>query len=83
MPPSDGAVAGAAVAAAADGQLEPGLPGKSDDGRDVGRIGDADDDRRPAVDATQDDGSRLVVVGVIGRDHLTVDGGAERWDGDR
>ena len=43
-----GAVAGQAVAATADRQLEPGLAGQRDGPRDVGGIGGTDDERRVA-----------------------------------
>ena len=68
-----GAVAGGAVAAAADGQLEPGLAGVRDDAGDVGRAGGAHDQGGAPVDGSHEDGPRLVVAGVIGRDDLAFD----------
>ena len=44
------AVAGDAVAAAADGELEAGLAGEHDGACDVGRPGRLDDQRRAAVE---------------------------------
>ena len=71
------AVTGDAVAAAADGELQPGLARERDDARDIGRVRGPDDDRRPAVDPAVEDGARLVVAGVVGRDHPAVEVGAE------
>ena len=75
------AVTGRTVAAAAHGQLEPGRPGERDHVCDVRRVGDLDDDRRPAVDRTGHDGSGLVVLVVVRRDHAARDVGAEFGDG--
>ena len=61
----DHAVAGRAVAAAADGQVGAGLAGERDDAGDVGRVGDPDDHGRPAVDRAEENGARLVVAGVL------------------
>ncbi len=69
------AVAGGAVAAAADGQLGAGPAGEPDDVGDVVRVGGAGDDGRPAVDAGHEDGARLVVAGVLRRDGGALDGG--------
>ena len=53
------AVAGDAVAAAPDGELEPGLTRERDHARDVGGVGGHDDRRGPAVDTSVEDGARL------------------------
>jgi len=74
------AVAGVAVAAAADGQLQPRLAGQRDHPRDVGGVGDPDDDRRAAVEAAVEDRAGLVVAGVVGGDHPTVEGSAQLRD---
>jgi hypothetical protein len=52
-------------------------PPVRDDERDLGRVRGPDDDRRPAVDPAVEDGTRLVVPGVVRRDHPTVEGGAQ------
>ena len=78
----DDAVTGGAMATAADGQLEAGLAGERDDGLDVARVGDLDDDRRPGVDAAEEGGPGRVVVGVVGRDHPPADLRAELRDRD-
>ena len=72
-PALGGAVAGGAVAAAADGQLGPGLARERDDAGDVGGVGGADDHGRAAVDRAHEDAPRVVVVGVVGRDDPAVD----------
>ena len=71
------AVAQSAVAAASNGELHAGGPRQRDDVLDVRHVGDADDGRRPAIDPTGHDGSRGVVVGIVGRNDPTADGGAE------
>ena len=76
------AVAGAAVAAAPDGQLEPGLAREAHDGYDVVDVGDLDDDRRPAIDRAVDDRAGLVIALVAGRDDPAVEVGAQAWDGE-
>jgi hypothetical protein len=70
-------VTGEAVAAAADGEFQPALARERDDAGDVGGVGDADDECRPAIEPAIEDGARLVVAGVVRRDHPTVEGGAE------
>ena len=74
------AVAGAAVAAAAHGQLQAVLAGQPDDGRDLGGVGRPDDHRRPAVDERQEDRAGGVVVLVAGCDHLPGEVGAQALD---
>jgi hypothetical protein len=76
-PAVGGAVPGEAVAAAADCELEAGVARERDDARHVGGVCCADDGRRPAVEPAKEDGACLVVPGVIGRDHPTVEVGAE------
>ena len=75
------AVTGAAVAAAANGELEAGRAGQGDRLRDVVGVGDPDDGRRPGVDATERDRPCLVVVGVVGGDDTAGDGVAQVGDG--
>ena len=70
----DDAVAGGAVAAAADGKFGAGLARDGDDGGDVRCVGDADDGGRAAVDGAQEDGARLVVAGVVRREDFALDG---------
>jgi len=82
MPPLGDAVTGAAVAAAADGELPPGLSRARDDARNVGRVRHPDDDGWPAINPADEDGARLVVAGVARRDHPTVEGGAQVRDGE-
>ena len=77
IPPSHDAVAGDAVPAAADGQLQPGLGGERDHLGDVGGVGGPDDGRRPAVEPAVEQRSGLVVAGVVGGDHPAVDGRAQ------
>ena len=72
------AVTDRAVPAAADGELEVALTREGDHARDVPRIGDAGDHRRPAVHAAGEDRTRAVVVGVAGSDDPAVDLGEER-----
>ena len=72
-----GPVARAAVAAAADGQLEAALAGERDDASDVIRAGDPRHRGRSAVDALEEDLARLVVRGIVWADHLAVQVGAE------
>jgi hypothetical protein len=68
-PPLDDAVPSRAVATAADGQLQPGLAGQRDDPGDVVVAGGLDDHLGAAVEAAIEDGPRLVVGGIIGRDY--------------
>jgi hypothetical protein len=65
-PPFADAVPGAAVAAAADGELQHALAGQRDDAGDVAGVGGLDDDDRVAVDAADEHGAGLVVVGIPG-----------------
>ena len=81
-PPVGDAVTGDAVAAAADGQLQPGLARQRDDASDVGRVRGPDDDRRPAVDPAVEDGAGLVVLGVVRRDHSSAKWSIELRDRD-
>jgi hypothetical protein len=74
------AVAGRAVAAAADGELQPGLARERDDAGDVRGVGGADDDRGPPVEPAVEEGAPLVVAGVVRRDHAAAQVGAELWD---
>src|SRR5205823_1775218 len=67
----NGAVTGQAVAAAADGQLEPGLAGKFDCAGDIGRVGDASDQRGAAVEPAVEERAGLVIAGIGRRDHAT------------
>jgi hypothetical protein len=57
------------VATAADRQLQSGLAGQGDDPGDVVVAGGLDDHLGAAVEAAIEDGPRLVVGGIIGRDH--------------
>jgi hypothetical protein len=78
-----GAVAGEAVAAATDGQLQPRLAREFHDARDVGGVGDPDDACGAAlVEAAVEDRPGVVVAGVAGRDHPTVEGSAQLRDRD-
>ena len=76
-PALGGAVAGVAVAAAADGQLQPALGGQGHHPGDLGGVGRPGDGRRAAVQAAVEQRPRLVVAGVAGDDHLAVDGGPQ------
>jgi hypothetical protein len=65
-----GAVAGVAVPAAADGQLEPVVAGHGDDPADLGGVGGADDRRRSELlEPAVEQGPGLVVARIVGRDH--------------
>jgi hypothetical protein len=66
-------VPGDAVPAAAHGDGKLVLAREADGLDHVGRPGDADDERRPAVDHAVPDAARLVVPGVAGPDHQPVD----------
>ena len=76
------AVAGAAVAAAPDRQLETGLARERDHLGDIVGIGDPDDDRRPVVEATHHHGARLVVVGIPRADDPPGEVSPDVGDGD-
>ena len=71
------AVAGAAVPATADGQLQPALGRERDHLGDLGGVGGPDDRLGSAAEPAVEQRSCLVVVGVVGGDHPTVDGGAQ------
>ena len=79
-PVVDDAVAGAAVAAAPDGQREAGLARDAQDLGDVGGVRDADDGQWPAVDAARHDLPGGVVAGVVGGDDRAAHDGAEVVD---
>ena len=66
----DGPVSGAAVAAAADGELEAAVARRVDHRCDVLGPGDPRDRERPLVDPLEDDLSSLVVRGIVGGDQL-------------
>jgi hypothetical protein len=70
-------VARGAVAAAANGQLQPGLAGQVDDLGDAGRPGGPDDDGRPLVVAAEEDRPGPVVAVVPGVDDLTGEAAAQ------
>src|SRR6185503_4609977 len=76
------ALADHAVAAAADGELEPGLTRERDHAGDVHLVGDPDDDRRAQVEPAVEDGARPVVLRVVGSDHLPAHVGSELGDRD-
>jgi hypothetical protein len=76
------AVAGQAVAAAADGQLQPGVGGQGHDLGDLGRVGRPDDGRRPPVVLAVEDLAGLVVAGVVGGGDPPVEGVAQPRDRD-
>ena len=71
-------MAGQAVAAAPDGELEAGLGGEDDGAGDVGRVRGLDDDRRDAVEAAVVDLAGLVEGFVAGDDERPGQGGGER-----
>ena len=75
-PALGGAVARAAVAAAAHRELGPGVPCQVDHAGDVGGIGCAHDRGGPAVDSGEEDASRVVVLGVFRSYHSAVQRGA-------
>jgi hypothetical protein len=74
------AMAGAAVAAAPDGELEARLAGEIDDGGDVRRVRHADDGGRVAVGEVVEDGPGVVVALVAGTEDAAVEAGAEVVD---
>ena len=61
--------AAAAMAAAANGELQPVVAGMGNGCGNVGRAGNADDQSGAPEHVAIGDGARLVVVGVIGCDH--------------
>jgi hypothetical protein len=63
------AVAGSAVAAAANRELDAGLSRERDDARDLAGICGSDDRRRAAVDRREEDGARRLVAGLVRPDH--------------
>ena len=77
MPPSADAMAGAAVAAAADGERQSGLACQRDHAGDIIRAGDADNDGRTAIEAAVEDGARLIIAGVFRRDDPPLKSGAQ------
>jgi hypothetical protein len=68
------------VAAAADGQLEPGVARERDDARHLSRIDGADDGGGPPVDVAGEHGPSVVVACVGRSDHLAKEVIAERGD---
>src|SRR5206468_5948579 len=72
-------VARDAVTAATDGELRPAVPRECDHPRDIVRIRDADDGRRPSVDAAVERSACRVVLGVARADHPTGNT-VELWD---
>ena len=77
-----GAVAGPAVPAAADGELDPVLASEGDDGRHVAGVRHPDDRRRSTVDVAGGHGARLVIVRVAGQDDAATEPGSQLGDGD-
>jgi len=76
-------VTGAAVAAAADSQLRPGLTRERDDVRHIGCVGDPNNGRRAVVEPADMERASRIVVGIARRNHPPVNGGAQPWDRDR
>jgi hypothetical protein len=74
------AVADDAVTTAANGELVPAVARRRDHALNVGDIRDPDDRGRPFVDATVEDGARLVVPRIPGRDEASVEPVVERGD---
>ena len=74
------AVTGAAVATAADGELEARLARETHDVGHVVDVGDLDDDSGSAVDPTGHHGPGSVVVGVAGCDDLALEFGPQLRD---
>jgi hypothetical protein len=72
-PAVGGAVAGEAVAAAADRQLQPAVAGQGDDLGDVAGGGGSHDGGGVLVEAAVEQLAGLVVGGVVGGDHLPVE----------
>ena len=70
------------MAAAADGELEPGLARERDHAGDVHLVGDPDHGRRVQVEPAVEDGAGPVVLGVVGSDHLPAHVGPELGDRD-
>ena len=83
MPPSIGAVAGEAVAAAADRELELVVAGEADRVGDVARIGGPDDGERPDVDRRLVHLAGGLVFVVARQDQSTVEAAAERFEIER
>jgi hypothetical protein len=71
-----------AVAAAAHGELEPGLARERDHAGDVHLVGDPHDHRGMQVEAAVEDRAGLVVLGVVGSDHRPPHVGSELGDRD-
>ena len=74
------AVAGEAVATAADGELEPLFTRERDGGRDLGRVRRSEDRCRPPVDAAVEDTAGGVVPVVVRGDDPAVQVGTELLD---
>src|SRR5215216_94753 len=72
------AVPGDAVTSAANGKLKATLPRQIDHTRDIVRIGNLDNDRRMAIHAAIEDGSRLIVICVTWSDHAVFEIFAKR-----
>jgi hypothetical protein len=81
IPPSE-TPCPAPLPAAADGELLPGLARKRNDARDIGRVGNLNDDGWAAVNPADEDRARLVVCGVARSDHQTLEGGAKLGNGE-
>ena len=77
------AVAGEAVPAAADRQLEAGLAGQDDGPGDIVRIGRANDQGRALVGVRVVDLAGFVVVGAAGQDDRAVQIGLEGFEVER
>ncbi len=58
---------GDAVAATTDGELQPALTCQRDNMGDIGSVLNPDDERWAAVEATVEDGARLLKAVVLGR----------------
>ena len=71
-------MAGDAVAAASDGQLNPAVVGERHDPGHVSRVGDESDGGGMAVDAAVERGSGAVVITVGGRQDPAAEAGTER-----
>jgi hypothetical protein len=81
-PAVGGAVPGEAVTAAADRQWQPRLACQLHDVCDLPCVRDSNDDRWPVVEAAVEDGAGLVVAGVVGPEHSTIERSAQLRDRD-
>jgi hypothetical protein len=79
----DDAEGGRAVAAVSHRELGPRVARERDDPGNLRSVGGPDDRRRAAVEAAGKDGARLVVVGILGRDHAAVEHAAQLVDGEQ